>query len=80
MRILRRRYYVFFALESRVLFITHPLQTCATVTKRAMIAFRDVGVEVRYERTLRALIAFRDVDVEVRCERNLRALGIAVYA
>jgi hypothetical protein len=44
-----------FALEQWVLFITHPLQACATVTKNAMIAFRDVDVEVRYERTLRAV-------------------------
>jgi hypothetical protein len=42
-----------FALESRVLFITHPLSACATVTGRVMIAFRDVDVEVRCEGTLR---------------------------
>ncbi len=48
----------------------HPLQVCATVTKRAMIASRDVVVKVRYERTLRALRAGRRRRLAYRLTEN----------
>jgi hypothetical protein len=61
-----------FALRSWGLFITHPLEASVTVTKRVMIAFRDVDVEMRYERTLRAQGGLIDVSIPLqRLENDL---------